>query len=63
MELGVAKTTISRILKEQKFHPYKSQILHHLTEDDPDRRLEMCEWFSNKLYDNNRFTEDTVVQQ
>lgn len=44
MELGVAKTTISPILKEQKFHPHKLQILYPLTEDDPDRRLEMCEW-------------------
>jgi transposase len=61
MELGVPKTTISRILKEQRFHPYKLQILHHLTEDDPDRRLEMCEWFSNKLDENDRFTEDCVL--
>jgi len=61
MELGVPKTTISRILKKQRFHPYKLQILHHLTEDDPDRRLEMCEWFSNKLDENTRFTEDCVL--
>lgn len=74
MEQGVAKTTIRhilkeqrfhpyklQILKEQKFHPYKLQMLHPLTEDDPDRRLQMCEWFSNKLHKNNRFTEECVL--
>ena len=43
MELGIPKSTVGQILNQQKFHPYKLQILHHLTEDDPDRRIEMCE--------------------
>jgi len=36
MELGIPKSTVGQILNQQKFHPYKLQILHHLTEDDPD---------------------------
>ena len=32
------------ILKQEHFYPYKLQILHKLSEDDPDRRLEMCNW-------------------
>ena len=48
---GVRYSEINRcqILKRQKFHPCKLQILHHLTEDKRDRRIEMCEWLSTKL--------------
>ncbi|CAI9719794.1 Hypothetical predicted protein [Octopus vulgaris] len=37
--LGVPKPTIHKMLVEEKFHRYKLQILHHLNEDDPDRRM------------------------
>jgi hypothetical protein len=38
-EIGVPKSRVHDILKKEKFHPYKLQILRRLTEDDPDRRL------------------------
>ncbi|CAI9720635.1 MTX3 protein [Octopus vulgaris] len=37
--LGVPKPTIRKMLVEEKFHRYNLQILHHLNEDDPDRRM------------------------
>lgn len=61
MELGVSKSTIHRILVHEKFHPYKLQILHHLNEDDPDRRIQMCEWFSQQLEENIDFTKNSVL--
>ena len=61
MEVDVPRSTVYDILKAENVHPYKLQMLHHLTEDDPDRRMEMCEWFSNKLFVNGRFTEDLVL--
>ena len=61
MELVKAKSTVHDILKADHFHSYKLQILHQLTEDDPDRRMQMCEWFSSKLFVNDRFTEDFVL--
>ena len=60
MELGIPRLTVGQILK-QKFHSYKLQILHHLTEDDPNRCIEMCEWFSAKLNENIRFIENCVL--
>ena len=60
-ELGVPKSTIHKIMVEEKFHPYKLQILRHLSEDDPDRRMQMCEWFSDKLDENINFTKDFVL--
>jgi hypothetical protein len=37
------------------------KVLQTLSEDDPDRRLEMCTWFSDLLDKNARFTEDCVL--
>jgi hypothetical protein len=43
------------------FHPYKMKVLQSLSDDHPDRRLEVCAWFSDLLDKNARFTEDTVL--
>ena len=61
MEIYLLSSTVHDILKAEKCHPYKLQILHQLTEDDPDRRMQMCEWSSNQLFVNERFTEDLVL--
>jgi transposase len=61
MELGVPRSTVQKILKTYAFHPYKMQVLQSLSENDPDRRLEMCAWFSDLLDKNARFTEDCVL--
>ncbi|CAI9725850.1 Hypothetical predicted protein [Octopus vulgaris] len=37
--LGDPNPTIHKMLVEEKFHRYNLQILHHLNEDDPDRRM------------------------
>ncbi|CAI9719957.1 hypothetical protein C0J52_25601 [Octopus vulgaris] len=37
--LDVPKPTIHKMLVEEKFHRYNLQILHHLNEDDPGRRM------------------------
>nr|CAH7747567.1 unnamed protein product [Callosobruchus chinensis] len=47
---GISRTSIQRILKHYKWHPYKIQLLHELNEDDHDRRLQFCEI----IYDSNR---------
>ena len=41
-EIGVPRSTMQKVLKVEKFHPYKLQILHKLYEDDSDRRLEIA---------------------
>ncbi|CAI9727900.1 deacetylase [Octopus vulgaris] len=37
--LGVPKPTIHKMPVEEKFHRYNLPILHHLNEDNPDRRM------------------------
>jgi transposase len=40
---NVSQMSVVRLLKKNKFHPYKIQLVHELNEDDPDRRLQFCE--------------------
>lgn len=48
-EYGVSQSSVIRILHAFKWHPYKIQMLQHLSEDDPDRRVEFCQWALHQL--------------
>lgn len=52
---NISRTSVKKILKRHKFHPYKMKILHELTEDDPDRRLEFCEIMSERITRNPNY--------
>lgn len=56
---GVSRSSVHRILKAHKFHPYKFKLVHELNEDDPDRRLEFCEIFSEQLNGNANLLYNT----
>ncbi|KAJ8923898.1 hypothetical protein NQ315_006674 [Exocentrus adspersus] len=40
---NIDHSTVVKLLKKEKCHPYKVHLLHELNEDDPDRRLDFCE--------------------
>lgn len=40
---GVSQRSVLRILKKEKYHPYKIELHQELNEDDPDRRLQFSE--------------------
>lgn len=42
-ENNVSHMAVHRLLKTEKFHPYKITLVQELSEDDYDRRLEFCE--------------------
>lgn len=46
---GLNRTSIQRILKHHKFHPYKIQLQQKLNEDNFDRRLQFCEEISERV--------------
>nr|CAH7731629.1 unnamed protein product [Callosobruchus chinensis] len=48
---GISRTSIQRILKHYKWHPYKIQLLHELNEDDHDR-LSHCGTQDGSLVEN-----------
>lgn len=52
---NIKRSTIQRILKRHKFHPYKIHLVQQLNEDDFDRRLEFCEVMTARIADNGNF--------
>lgn len=46
---NIPRTTIRRILKQHKFHPYKIHLVHELNEDDFDRRQQFCEVMTERI--------------
>lgn len=40
---NVCQSSVSRVMKKHKWHPYKVVLVQELNEDDPDRRLQFSE--------------------
>ena len=49
-EVGIKPTSVWHILtKELKLFPYIISISHKLSQDDMRRRLDLCNWFSDRM--------------
>lgn len=48
-ELDISRSTLRRIMTALKLKSYKPKLLQALNEDDPDRRLEFCEWILDSI--------------
>lgn len=42
-EHDISQRSVLRLLKSEKYHPYKIQLIQELNDDDPDRRIQFCE--------------------
>ena len=42
---NVSQSFMVTFLKKEKLHPYKFQLIHELSEDHPDKRLEFVKTF------------------
>jgi hypothetical protein len=49
-----------RILKVNKYHPYKLRLINKLNEDDPDRRVEFCEIMQSKCNEEPDFLKSIL---
>lgn len=54
-EVNISKSSIQRVLKKHKFHPYKIELHQELNEDDFDRRIQFCEQMLQKIQQNAEF--------
>ena len=54
-QLNLSKTTTLRILKEdiKGLYPYMIQTKHRLSQNDMDKRTDMCQWFLRKIEDDS----------
>lgn len=51
----ISKTSVLRLLKKEKYHPYKIHNVQEINEDDPDRRMQFCEVMQDLCNQNPRF--------
>lgn len=57
---GISRTSIGRILKQQKFHPYHISMHQDLHGTDFGNRVQFCEWAQQKIRDNNNFFRNVL---
>ena len=67
-ELDTSRSTLQRIMKDLNLKPYRPKLLQALNEDDPDRRMEFCEWILDTieeeptLLDRILWTDEAIFQ-
>ena len=59
-ETGVSSKSVRRILKAIKWKVYISRLLHAINDDDPDRRMQFCEWFQQMVNEAEDFVTKIV---
>ena len=58
-ELGISVSSVRRMLvKDLKLYPYRIHVKHELTENDKEKRVAMCQWFSETIDNNEKFLND-----
>lgn len=56
----MCKQSAFKILKNQKFHPYKVRLVQELNDDDFDRRLQFCETIMDRMNHDPNFVNNIV---
>lgn len=59
-DLGIAKSSIHRILKIHNFHPYSYQLVQNLRLTDFARRTEFCEFLLTKYTEDESFLKNII---
>lgn len=54
-ETGISRSTACRILRKEKFRPYKVQNHQELLPDDLERRIQFCEFMVQRSNENRNF--------
>jgi len=59
-DLQVSKSTVQRILKQEKFHPYRIVLTQELHGDDFEQRVNFCEFMLQELRNNPNVTRSIL---
>lgn len=57
---NISKTSIRRIIKKNKFHPYRIQRHQELQESDYQYRLNFCNWVEEQLNENQNILDNIM---
>lgn len=59
-EVGTSRQSVLRILKKYRFRSYKYNLHQHLYLADNNRRLEFCQWFTQKVREDRNFSKKII---
>ena len=59
-ETGVNSRSVRHILKALKCKVYIPRLLHAINDNDPDRRMQFCEWFQQMVNEDEEFVTKIV---
>lgn len=59
-EIGVSQSSVSRIIRKNKFHPYKMIVHQELSDNDFILRQNFSQWSLQKIAQNGNFFENVV---
>ncbi|CAF1374950.1 unnamed protein product [Rotaria sordida] len=68
LDLGISRRSLGRLMQDLNLKSYKPRLLQALNEDDPDRRMEFCEWILDStqedptLLDRILWTDEAIFQ-
>lgn len=55
-----AAMSVHNVLKSEKWHPFKIQLVQELSDDDPDRRMEFCQVLMDMCNQNPGFVQNII---
>ena len=59
-EVGISKSSVHRIMKRCQWRSYIPKLVHALNDDDPDRRVQYCEWYLERCNEDAHFSTKIV---
>lgn len=59
-ELGISPRSVGRLLKRRDLKPFRPRLMHPLSEDDPDRRMQFAEIMLNTIHNNPLFLDRII---
>ncbi|CAM1299642.1 Uncharacterised protein r2_g956 [Pycnogonum litorale] len=59
-EVGISKSSIHRIMQRCSWKSYIPRLVQALNDDDPDRRVQFCEWYLQQCEENEDFSTKIV---
>lgn len=59
-QVDIARSSVQRVIRAHKMHPYHMQLLQELNDEDYDRRVVFCEWVQTKMREQRNFANDVL---
>ncbi|GFQ95800.1 uncharacterized protein TNCT_475631 [Trichonephila clavata] len=59
-EVSISKSSVHRIMKRCQCRNYIPRLAHALYDDDPDRRVQNCEWYLERCNEDAHFSTKIV---